>query len=242
GNDSACPSYPKEVKDKLWALKKHKEMKESETIRRIMQDEEVEDHTLEEGHFKGFKVQMPPGNGANARKKQATNRVHQYIAWFWYQTRLSFNITNCKSFQDMLVAVGRFRPHLPSLSNHDIRVSLLQKEFEHTNNLMNGQKKQWTTFWCSIISYAWTDRKQQCLINFLVHSFVGIMFIKFVDGSNLVNIGEKLFELLDSIVEDIGEENVAQVIIENQNNMSLPVRSWRKKDPKLIRLYAQHIA
>ncbi|KAL2327609.1 hypothetical protein Fmac_021036 [Flemingia macrophylla] len=42
------------------------------------------------------------------------------------------------------------------------------------------------------------------------------MFIKSVDGSDFVKTGEKLFELLDSIVEEIGEEKVVQVITDNR--------------------------
>nr|KYP77013.1 hypothetical protein KK1_021277 [Cajanus cajan] len=58
------------------------------------------------------------------------------------------------------------------------------------------------------MSNAWMNKKQRCIINFLVNSFVRTMFIKSVDGSNFVKTGEKLFELLDSIVEDIREEKV----------------------------------
>jgi len=53
------------------------------------------------------------------------------------------------------------------------------------------------------MSNAWIDRKQQCLINFLVSSPVGTMFIKSIDGSNFVKTREKLFQMLDSLVEEI---------------------------------------
>jgi len=33
-----------------------------------------------------------------------------------------------------------------------------------------------------------------------------------IDGSKFVKIGEKLFEMVDAFVEEIGEENVVQVI------------------------------
>jgi len=34
------------------------------------------------------------------------------------------------------------------------------------------------------------------------------MFVKSIDGSNFVTTEEKIFEMLDSLVEKIGEENV----------------------------------
>jgi len=47
------------------------------------------------------------------------------------------------------------------------------------------------------------------------------MFLKSVDGSDFVKTGEKLFELLDAIVEEVGEKNVVQVVTENGSNYVL---------------------
>ncbi|XP_014617058.2 uncharacterized protein [Glycine max] len=87
---------------------------------------------------------------------------------------LSFNLIKLKCFENMVVAIGQYGPHLPIPSYHDIRVSLLKKEVEYTENLMKGYREQW--------------------------------------------IGEKLFELLDAIMEKVGEENVVQVVIDNGSN------------------------
>ncbi|XP_020203627.1 uncharacterized protein LOC109789148 [Cajanus cajan] len=166
--------------------------------------------------------------------KEATARVHQYIARFWYQAGLSFNMIKLESFHDMVAAIGSFGPHLRPPSYHDIRVPLLQKEMEHTEKLMKSQKEHWASFGCSIMSDAWTDKKQRCIINFLVNSSVGTMFIKSVDGSNFVKTGEKLFELLDSIVEDIGEEKVVQVITDNGSNYVLAGKMLEAKRKKIF--------
>uniref|UniRef100_A0A0R0I4P9 BED-type domain-containing protein n=1 Tax=Glycine max TaxID=3847 RepID=A0A0R0I4P9_SOYBN len=138
--------------------------------------------------------------------KNEVLKVHQYIACFWYRAGLSFNLIKLKCFENMVVAIGQYGPHLPIPSYHDIRVSLLKKEVEYTENLMKGYREQWT------------DRKQRCIINFLVNSQAGTMFFKSVDGFDFVKIGEKLFELLDAIMEKVGEENVVQVVIDNGSN------------------------
>ena len=44
------------------------------------------------------------------------------------------------------------------------------------------------------------------------------MFVKSIDGSKFVKTGEKLFELLYSLVEEIGEHDVVQVITDNGSN------------------------
>ncbi|KAL5148359.1 hypothetical protein HKD37_13G035408 [Glycine soja] len=128
--------------------------------------------------------------------KNEVLKVQQYIARFWYQAGLSFNLIKLKSFENMVAAIGQYGPHLPISSYHDIRVPLLKKEVEYTKNLMKGHREQW-------VKYA------------------GTIFLKSVAGSNFVKTCEKLFELLDAIVEEVGEENIVQVVIDNGSNYVL---------------------
>ena len=64
------------------------------------------------------------------------------------------------------------------------------------------------------MSDGWTDRKERSLVN----SSRGTMFMKSIDASSMVKTRKKLFELLDSWVEEVGEANVVQVIIDNASN------------------------
>lgn len=41
-----------------------------------------------------------------------------------------------------------------------------------------------------------------------MNSSFGTMFLKSIDASDFVKIGEKICEMLDAIVEEIGQENV----------------------------------
>ncbi|KAG4940713.1 hypothetical protein JHK82_044389 [Glycine max] len=154
-----------------------------------------------------------PKNAINRRKMEMLRRtnitesmdknevlkVHQYIACFWYQVGLSFNLIKLKSFENMVATIGQYGPHLPIPSYHDIKVPLLKKEVEYTENLMKDHMEQWVKYGCTIMFDAWTNQKQKCIINFLINS----------------QAGEKLFELLDAIVEEVGEENVVQVATDN---------------------------
>ncbi|KAL3628258.1 hypothetical protein CASFOL_027304 [Castilleja foliolosa] len=261
GNVAACPSCPKEVREELWALEKNKKQKhqfQSVGDYHLEEDDcwEIEALTprhittgknkaplkgpidlfckrLESAIAKNRKETLKQASIRQACDKEAVARVHQYIARFWYQAWLSFNMVKLESFCDMIAAIGSFGPHLPPPSYHDIRVPLLQKEVEHTNEMLKGQREHWENFGCSIMSDAWTDKKQRSIINFLVNSSTGTTFIKSVDASNFVKTGDKLFELLDSIIEEIGEENVVQVITDNGSNYVLAGKKIEEKRPKI---------
>ncbi|KAJ9677906.1 hypothetical protein PVL29_022718 [Vitis rotundifolia] len=60
----------------------------------------------------------------------------------------------------------------------------------------------------SIMSGGWTDRQERTLVNFLVNCSKGIIFMQSIDVSSMIKMGEKMFELLDKWVEQVGEENV----------------------------------
>ncbi|KAG4940916.1 hypothetical protein JHK87_044787 [Glycine soja] len=170
------------------------------------------------------------GKSSNvAACKKTPPNVHQHIARFWYQAGLSFNLIKLKSFENMVAAIGQYGPHLPIPSYHDIRVPLLKKEVEYTENLMKDHREQWVKYGCTIMSDAWTNRKQRCIINFLINTQVGTMFLKSVDDSDFVKAGEKLFELLDAIVEEVGEENVVQVVTDNGSNYVLAGKLLEEK-------------
>jgi len=56
------------------------------------------------------------------------------------------------------------------------------------------------------------------------------MFVKSIDGSKFVKIWKTLFEMLDTFMEEIGEENVVQVITDNGCNYVLAGKYWKKKN------------
>ncbi|XP_054780732.1 uncharacterized protein LOC129288249 [Prosopis cineraria] len=64
----------------------------------------------------------------------------------------------------------------------------------------------------------WTDVRQQTLINFLVYSTHGIIFVKSVDASDLVKDAKTLFSLFSEVIEWVGPKNVVHVVIDNAAN------------------------
>ena len=61
---------------------------------------------------------------------------------------------------------------------------------------------------CTLMWDGWSYKKKRSLTNYLVNSPSGTVFLKSVDTADVIKDAQKLFELLDSLVEEIGEENV----------------------------------
>ena len=118
----------------------------------------------------------------------------------------------------MMDAVANFLPGFKPSSMHKLRTWILKEEVNDLSIIMEDHKKGWKQYGCSIMSDGWTDGKSRCLINFLVNSLAGTWFMKSIDASDTIKNGELMFTYLDDVAEEIGEENVVQVITDNASN------------------------
>jgi len=65
----------------------------------------------------------------------------------------------------------------------------------------------------------WIDGKGRFLTNFLVNSQSERVFLKSIDTSNnVIKDAKQMFELLDSMIEETGEDNVVQVVTDGASN------------------------
>ena len=155
---------------------------------------------------------------SDAYKKEKREEVCQLFARWMYDAGIPFNAVNYDSFAAFVEGVGQYGPGMKPPSYHEVRVPLLKKELEHTNSLMKDYREEWAKKGCSIMADGWTDRRGRTLINFLVNSPKGSVFIESIDASSYVKSGAKMFELLDKFVKRIGPSNVVQVVTDSASN------------------------
>ncbi|CAN0906240.1 hypothetical protein LINGRAHAP2_LOCUS24137 [Linum grandiflorum] len=68
---------------------------------------------------------------------------------------------------------------------------------------------------CTIMSDGWTDKNRRSICNFLANSRKGTVFIDSIDTSEFSKNTAKVFEMIDNIVEKVGEKKVIQVVTDN---------------------------
>ena len=156
----------------------------------------------------------------DACDEEVRARIIQYIARFFYRNGIPFNVVKSESFKLMVEAIGKYGPHLKVPSYHEMSGPLLEKELKETKEMLKGHIEEWVKFGCSILVDVWMD-KNRTLINFMVNCISGTVFVKSVDASSCMKTGVKVFVLLDSFLEEIGEKNVVQVVTNNGSNYVL---------------------
>ncbi|XP_042466280.1 uncharacterized protein LOC122048825 [Zingiber officinale] len=106
-----------------------------------------------------------------------------------------------------------FKP--PSM--HELRTWILKAEVDGIN-LIYEEHKGMEKYGCTIMSDGWTDGKNRSSINFLVNSPANTFFLKSIDASTSTKNGELIFKYLDVVVDEVGEENVIQIVTDNASN------------------------
>ena len=104
------------------------------------------------------------------------------------------------------------------LSMHELRTWILKDEVININNMLDEHKKSWKQYGCCIMSGSWTDGKSGCFINFLINISAGTFFLRSIDAYDSIKDGELLSLRLNKVIDEVGEENVVQIITDNGTN------------------------
>ncbi|XAR56936.1 hypothetical protein NMG60_11024905 [Bertholletia excelsa] len=147
--------------------------------------------------------------------RKSRKEVISAICKFFYYAGVSSHAANSPYFHKMLELVGQYGQDLVGPSSQMISGRFLQDETVTIRNYLAEYKASWAVTGCSILADSWKDTQGRTLINFLVSCPRGIYFVNSVDATDIVEDATNLFMLLDKVVEEMGEENVVQVITEN---------------------------
>ncbi|XP_022631719.1 uncharacterized protein LOC106776767 [Vigna radiata var. radiata] len=129
--------------------------------------------------------------------------------------------------------IGKYGVGYKPPSYHDIREKLSKQAVKKTDVNLEEYKEEWKRIGCTIMSDGWTDRKRRFICNFLVNSPRGTVFLYSLDTSDISKTADKVFKMLDDVVEFVGEENVVQVVTNNAANFKAVGELLMQKREKL---------
>ncbi|KAL6561966.1 hypothetical protein OROGR_002973 [Orobanche gracilis] len=146
------------------------------------------------------------------------NQACKMFARWMYDAGIPFNVVNYESFGPAIEAIGQHGPGMKPPTYHEVRVPLLNNEVEETNKIVEEHRKEWEKVGCSIMCDGWKDKRERTLINFLVNSPKGSIFLESIDASDYSKTGDKMFELIENCVKAVGEDRVIQVVTDSASN------------------------
>lgn len=149
-------------------------------------------------------------------QKERREELDLTIAFFFYQNFISFNVARSPLFVEMCRALTQGAPagYVPP-GSEKLRTTLLTKAKKEVQKMLEPIVASWPTSGVSIVSDGWTDPARHPIINFMVSSLNGPVFLKAVDTLGEYKDAQFMGELFIKVVEDVGVESCVQIITYN---------------------------
>ncbi|RVX07719.1 hypothetical protein CK203_021897 [Vitis vinifera] len=121
----------------------------------------------------------------------------------------------CHHFKNMIIGAQQAGMGIEPPSPYEIKNKYLEMEYKEMEAYVNQQREKWKTYGCTITSDGWTGPTKLSIINFMVYSKGTTVFLKSVDASNYIKDHKYIYELLKTIIKEVGKENVVQIVTYN---------------------------
>ncbi|RVW71858.1 hypothetical protein CK203_061141 [Vitis vinifera] len=118
-------------------------------------------------------------------------------------------------FKNMIIGARQAGMGIEPPSPYEIKNKYLEMEYKEMEAYVNQQREKWKTYGCTIMSDGWTGPTKLSIINFMVYSKGTTVFLKSVDASNYIKDHKYIYELLKTIIKEVGKENVVQIVTDN---------------------------
>ncbi|XP_059075804.1 uncharacterized protein LOC131043866 [Cryptomeria japonica] len=185
-----------------------------------------------------FVPRTTPGAQPSLESMSWNKEVHdagrKAICKFWYFCNIPFIAARSSYWQGMIDAVTICGPGFKAPSDTELSGPLLLEMVEDMKVDLEDHHQSWSQKGCTIMTDGWTDRRNRTLLNFLVSSGGSTMFLKSIDASSHVKNAAYLCEAIEEVIDEVGEENVVQVVTDNAASYVAVGKLLMERHPKIF--------
>ena len=116
----------------------------------------------------------------------------------------------------MIDTIAEAGPGFKGPIRYQIGNAYLEEEVKELEVYINTLKAKWPIYGCTIMCDGWSSRTIKPIINFMVYCDRSKIYLASVDTTNITKTADYIFSLMDKIVEEVGEENIVQVVTNNE--------------------------
>ncbi|XP_024531921.1 uncharacterized protein LOC112346664 [Selaginella moellendorffii] len=188
------------------------------------------------GTSRAVKCRSSDGNLVIFFDTSSAEALDDAVAEFCFAKNISFNTIRRDNLKRMLkVAAKVGRPMIDNLMGYEkLRTTELQRIYNNVQKRLEDVRLSWRTYGCTIVTDGWSDIKKRSLINFMVSSVRGSIFLKAMDSKNAKKTGAWLFEQLKQVIAEVGVENIVQVVMDNASNCVVMGELLQQEFPQIV--------
>ncbi|XP_019198465.1 PREDICTED: uncharacterized protein LOC109192332 isoform X2 [Ipomoea nil] len=152
-----------------------------------------------------------PAEGSGV-SDSSLRKAQKSIGRFFYETGVDFDAIKSPSFVRMIKSIiGPFNTMKIPTCN-DLKGWILQDAVKEMQEYTSDIKSVWAATGCSILLDGWVDSRGRKLVNILVYCPKGTVYRQSYDISAIDGNAVAMEDFLDSVIEEVGVDNVVQIV------------------------------
>ncbi|CAA0814465.1 hAT transposon superfamily protein [Striga hermonthica] len=162
-----------------------------------------------------------PDNSPTSRKTK------KFIGRFFYENGLDINAVSSPAFRRMIAhfSENTKRPiEIPT--RRELKGWIFNDAMGEILEYLDRIRSSWSETGCTILLDGWTDKTGRELVNVLVESPKGTVFLRSSDISDCIGNKDAMLAFLDRILEEVGPANVVQIMTYSISSFMKEV-GWR---------------
>jgi len=140
--------------------------------------------------------------------KKRFEKVGAVICRWMLHSAVPFNALKSPFYQTMIDTIAEAGPRVKGPNPYQMNGHFLDQQVFELRDYIQGLKKNWKKFVCTIMCDGWTTKTRKPLINFMIYSDRHMIIHKSIDTTLHRKTKEYIFSLMDRVVDEIEEENV----------------------------------
>ncbi|KAF9610971.1 hypothetical protein IFM89_026251 [Coptis chinensis] len=137
--------------------------------------------------------------------------VDKMVAQAFMMNGININVVQSPSFISMIKAIAEYGSGYSLPSCATLSTKLLRDARTEVSEYVSAIKASWSLTGCTLMSDIWTDAKSCSFFSLIAYSPKGAVFLKSYDRAD--SVGDDPEDILLSTIDEIGSENVVQVIV-----------------------------
>ncbi|XP_057851224.1 uncharacterized protein LOC131061516 isoform X3 [Cryptomeria japonica] len=164
--------------------------------------------------------------------KEVHDAAKKQICKFWYFCNIPFIAARSPYWQGMVDSITICGAGFKAPTDAELSGPLLLQMVEDMKVELEDHRQSWSQKGCTIMTDGWTDRRNRTLLNFLVSCGGSTMFLKSIDASSHVKNATYSCEAIEEVIQEVGEENVVQVVTDNAASYVAAGKLLMERHPK----------
>jgi hypothetical protein len=148
-------------------------------------------------------------------KKGPRHMLGKAVAKFWHHAGIAFNAANSPYYKTMIQEAQVQGLHVKPPTAKELGGIYLDEQVEEIKEYIGSFKKKWKKYGVTLMCDGWSGTTKSSLINFLVYCDKQVFYHKSIDASNEIHNYEYILGLMNTVVDEIGEDYIVQVVTDN---------------------------